>query len=348
MTGEMTDRERTVLRYVVHDFIETATPVGSRYICKHHVDEIGLSPASVRNVMSDLEQKGYISHPHPSAGRVPTDMGYRLYLDTLMEVVRLSDQLQKAIRSDLHAAQDVEDLLRDSSKLLSKISRQLCVVAAPQLSSGTLEKIELVPLPANRIMVIVSIKSGLVRTIMMEVASEIPREKLDDLGRFLNERLYGLTLQQIRDSFSERVREAQNEETGLIRLFIDSVDKIFVADRAGRLHIAGTENIIEQPEFVNPRDFRSIIELINDEEIIIHVLRKIESSPNEIRVTIGAENEDEKLKHYSVISSSYSVGDVTGSIGVIGPTRMPYERMIPLVDYVARTISEMFYTANRA
>jgi heat-inducible transcriptional repressor len=348
MTGEMTDRERTVLRYVVHDFIETATPVGSRYICKHHEDEIGLSPASVRNVMSDLEGKGYISHPHPSAGRVPTDMGYRLYLNSLMEIARLSDQIQKAIRNDLHATQDVEELLRDSSKLLSKISHQLCVVTAPQLSSGTFEKIELVPLLGNRVMVIVSIKSGLVRTIMMEVASEIRREKLDDLGRFLNERLYGLTLQQIRDSFSERVKEAQNEETGLIRLFIDSVDKIFVTDQAGRLHIAGTENIIEQPEFVNPRDFRSVIELINDEEIIIHVLRKNEISPNEIRVTIGTENEDEKLKHYSVITSSYSVGDVTGSIGVIGPTRMPYERMIPLVDYVARTISDMFSTANRA
>jgi heat-inducible transcriptional repressor len=348
MTGEMTDRERTVLRYVVHDFIETATPVGSRYICKHHEDEIGLSPASVRNVMSDLEGKGYISHPHPSAGRVPTDMGYRLYLNSLMEIARLSDQIQKAIRNDLHATQDVEELLRDSSKLLSKISRQLCVVTAPQLSSGTFEKIELVPLLGNRVMVIVSIKSGLVRTIMMEVASEIRREKLDDLSRFLNERLYGLTLQQIRDSFSERVKEAQNEETGLIRLFIDSVDKIFVTDQAGRLHIAGTENIIEQPEFVNPRDFRSVIELISDEEIIIHVLRKNEISPNEIRVTIGTENEDEKLKHYSVITSSYSVGDVTGSIGVIGPTRMPYERMIPLVDYVARTISDMFSTANRA
>lgn len=348
MTGEMTDRERTVLRYVVHDFIETATPVGSRYICKHHEEEIGLSPASVRNVMSDLEGKGYISHPHPSAGRVPTDMGYRLYLNSLMEIARLSDQIQKAIRNDLHATQDVEELLRDSSKLLSKISRQLCVVIAPQLSSGTFEKIELVPLLGNRVMVIVSIKSGLVRTIMMEVASEIRREKLDDLSRFLNERLYGLTLQQIRDSFSERVKEAQNEETGLIRLFIDSVDKIFVTDQAGRLHIAGTENIIEQPEFVNPRDFRSVIELINDEEIIIHVLRKNEISPNEIRVTIGTENEDEKLKHYSVITSSYIVGDVTGSIGVIGPTRMPYERMIPLVDYVARTISDMFSTANRA
>lgn len=348
MAPKMKERERTVLRYVVHDFIETATPVGSRYMCKRHEEEIGLSPASVRNVMSDLEDLGYISHPHTSAGRVPTDRGYRFYLDSLMDLEQLTQRLQDSIRHDLLAAEDKEEMLKDSSKLLSTISHQLCIVTSPQLSSGTFEKLEIVPLVGNQIMVIISVKSGLVRTIMMELASEVSRDHLEDLSRFLNERLYGLTLHQIRESFSDRVKEAPAENTGLIRLFIDSVDKIFVTDRAGKLHIAGTDKIIEQPEFVSPRDLRSIIELINDEEMIIHVLRKNETSPNEIKVSIGEENESEKLKPYSVITSSYAVGDIKGTIGVLGPTRMPYERMIPLVDYVARTISELFSTTSRA
>jgi len=176
----------------------------------------------------------------------------------------------------------------------------------------------------------------------MEVASEIPREKLEDLSRFLNERLSGLTLQQTRDSFLERVRDAQHEETGLIRLFIDSVDKLFLPERTAKIHIGGADKIIEQPEFVNAQDFRSVIELINDEEMIIHVLQKSEGRPREVNVRVGKENEDEKLKPYSVITSTYTIGEVPGTIGVIGPKRMPYARMIPLVDYVAQMISEMF------
>lgn len=347
MPGELTDRERTVLRYVVHDFIETATPIGSRYISKRHDAALGLSSASIRNVMSDLEYMGYINHPHTSAGRVPTDLGYRFYLDSLMRIEQLSEKDQQAIRKDLDSAEETDALLRESSRILGRISHQLCIVTPPHLNSGTFEKMELVPLTGNRIMVIISIKSGLVRTLMMEVASEIPRERLEDLGRFLNERLSGLTLEQIRESFVERVKDARNEETGLIRLFIDSVDKLFVANWPEKLHIAGTEGILDQPEFLNPKEFRSVIELINNEEIIIHVLEKNEARPNEIRVTIGEENQDEKMKPYSVITSTYNVGDVVGTIGVIGPTRMHYSRMIPLIDYVARTISEMFTNSTR-
>jgi heat-inducible transcriptional repressor len=297
--------------------------------------------------MSDLQYLGFLANPHTSAGRVPTDLGYRFYLDSLMKKENLSQKQQESIRSNLDAVEETDELLKESSRLLGRISRQLCIVTSPHLSSGTFEKIELVQIIGTRIMVIISIKSGLVRTIMMEVASEIPREKLDDLSRLLNERLSGLTLQQIRDSFSERVKDFHNEETGLIRLFIDSVDKLFVADGKEKLHISGAETVIEQPEFVNPQDFRSVIELINNEEMIIHVLEKNEARPREIKVTIGKENEDAKLKAYSVISSSYSLGDVSGSIGVIGPTRMPYSRMIPLVDFVAQMISEMFQHKNR-
>ncbi|HCV42755.1 MAG TPA: heat-inducible transcription repressor HrcA [Bacteroidetes bacterium] len=347
MAADLSQRERTVLRYIVHDFIQTATPIGSRFISKKHEDVLGLSSASIRNVMSDLEGKGYINHPHTSAGRVPTDVGYRLYCDSLMMLEQLSEGEQETIRKDLDFVEDSEMLLRESSRLLGRISHQLSIVAPPELSSGTFEKLELVHITGNRIMVIISIKSGLVRTIMMEVASEIQREKLEDLTRFLNERLSGLTLHQIRENFAEIVKDAQNEETGLISLFIDSVDKLFSTGKTDSLHISGTENIIDQPEFVNPKDFRSVIELINNKDIIVHVLQKNEARPNETRVTIGEEHGEEKLKQYSVVTSTYMLGDVTGAVGLIGPTRMAYARLIPLVDYVAKTISAMYTSGTR-
>ncbi len=337
----LSDRERTVLHYVVHDFIETATPVGSRFISKRHEDVLGLSSASIRNIMSDLEYLGFIGHPHTSAGRVPTDRGYRFYLDSLMHVEDVSPDEQQAIREGLDAVQDIEEMLRESSRLIGKISRQLCVVTSPHLSSGVLEKLELVPISSSRILVVISIKSGLVRTIMMEVGVELNRGRLEELARRMNEKLGGLTLQEIRDTFVERMRDAQDEPTGLIRLFIDSVDKLFLPPRTEKLHIGGTEKLIEQPEFMNPKEFRSVVELINDEEFIIHVLHKHEEAASGTQVTVGTENLDEKLKSYSLVTSTYTAGDITGSVGVIGPTRMQYNKMIPLVDYVARTISAM-------
>jgi heat-inducible transcriptional repressor len=346
MAGELSERERTVLHYVVHDFIETASPVGSRYISRRHEDVLGLSSATIRNIMSDLEYRGYIGHPHTSAGRIPTDQGYRFYLDTLMKVELLSSAEQQVIRENLDSAQEMEGLLRESSRLLGKISSQLCIVTSPHLSSGVFDKMELVQIVSNRIMVILSIKSGLVRTIMMEVGCEIPRERLDDLARVMNERLSGLTLQQIRDTFVDRVRDVADDHTGLIRLFIDSVDKLFVPPRVEKLHIGGADKVLDQPEFMNPRDFRSIIELINNEEFIIHVLEKHEEKSPGTQVTVGKENEDDKLRPYSIITSTYAIGDVTGSVGVIGPTRMKYNRMIPLVDYVARTITAMLSTTT--
>ena len=345
MTGlahELNDREQTILRYVVQDFIDTATPVGSRYISKRHEDALGLSSASIRNVLSDLELMGYVHHPHTSAGRMPTDMGYRFYLDRLIELARISADEEQAIRRTLDPTENPEDVLKECSRLLGKISHQLCIVTAPELSSGIFEKLELVQVMPSRIMVIISIKSGLVRTIMMDVGSEFPRDKLDELSRFLNERLSGLTIKQIRESFVERVRDRSSDDTGLIQLFIDSVDKLFVTPAVARYHVGGAEQIIEQPEFMNPRDFRSVIELINDQEILVHVLRKHDTGKDEVRVTIGREHEDGKLEPYSVITARYSIGDVTGSIGVLGPKRMPYDRMIPLVDFVARTVSDMF------
>ena len=141
MAGELNERERTVLHYVVRDFIETATPIGSRYISRRHEDVLGLSSASIRNVMSDLEYLGYINHPHTSAGRVPTDVGYRFYLDSLIRMDALSATEQKAIKEALNSREAEDELLRESSKLMGKISRQLCVIASPRLSSGTLERL---------------------------------------------------------------------------------------------------------------------------------------------------------------------------------------------------------------
>ncbi|MGE5315546.1 MAG: heat-inducible transcriptional repressor HrcA [Acidobacteriota bacterium] len=341
MQEQLNDRERTILRSIIYSFIQTATPVGSRYIAKQH--GIGLSPATVRNVMSDLEDLGYIGHPHTSSGRVPTDKGYRFYVDSLMEIEKLSDEDRSIIQSQLQSGIDQENLFRLTSKLIGAISHQLGVVSAPRLNTGILDKLELVPLSGTRILVVISIRSGLLKTITMEVSTEIPRTKLEDVSRMLNERLSGLLLAEIRSTLHDRMQDMRDEETGLIRLFIDSVDKLFDEQRTiEKVHIGGTSGILSQPEFEHADQYRSVIELLENEDMIVHVLEKTETKDGVIAVSIGHENAITQLKEYSIVTSTYSVGSSTGSVGIIGTKRMNYSKMIPLVDYVAKTISGMF------
>ncbi len=336
----LNEREQSILHHVVQNYIQTAVPVGSRYISKHF--ESGLSAASIRNVMADLEEFGFLSHPHTSAGRVPTDLGYRFYIDYLMQMQQLSDEDKLKIQQQLDHAKDAEELLRETSKLLGKISHQLGIVTSPHLGSGIFEKIELIPITSSKLLVVISIRTGIVRTIMMEIGAEIRRDHLDEVARLMNERLSGLTLIEIRDSFFDRIRDVQGEHTGLIRLFIESVDQLFTDSKEhDKVLIGGTKNIIEHPEFVDPKNFRSVIELIENEDIIVHLLEKHDELQKGFVVTIGSENKDETAKEYSFITGTYDVEGVTGRVGIIGPTRMNYSKVIPLVDYVAQTIAKM-------
>ncbi len=338
-TDNLNDREESVLRHVVYNFIQTAVPVGSRFISRRF--ESHLSPATIRNVMSDLEEAGYLSHPHTSAGRVPTDLGYRYYVDYLMEVEQLSHVDQETIKAQLVATGDPTELLRETSRLLGKITHHLSIVTSPQLNSGIFERLELVPLSSSKILVIISVRTGMVRTIMLEVRAELRRDVLEQVSRLLNERLAGLTLLQIRDSFAERVRDMQDDRTGLVRLFIDSVDQLFTDSREReKVHIGGAANIIEQPEFIDPRKFRSVIELVENEEIIVHLLERHDEDPKNVVITIGRENTGDAAE-ISVLTSTYDANGITGRVGIIGPKRMNYAKMIPLVDHVARTIAKI-------
>lgn len=333
---QLTKRQKDILRSVVQCFIESAMPVASQHLAKRFF--VHLSPATIRNVMAELEERGYIDHPYTSAGRIPTDMGYREYVDNLMQPSEISQTEKRTIEQQVTSMIEAEEVLQVTSKMLSKISHQLSIVSSPHISMGVLEKIELVQLSSTRVLAILTMKSGLVRTITMEVATEIPREKLDHVCQLLNERTAGRTLKEIRETFTNRTKDLRDEETGLVRLFIYSSQKVFDEIREhGRLYISGTKNILDQPEFKNPEYIRSIIEILENEDMIVHVF---EQHPAEgVTVTIGRENKNKKFEQYSLIVSTYRMGDVSGTIGLIGPKRMNYEKAVPLVDFTAQTIS---------
>ncbi len=345
MARELNEREREVLELIIQNFILTANPVGSRFLAKH--SDLGLSDATIRNVMADLEEEGYITHPHTSAGRIPTDKGYRLYVNDMMRVGELSQSERMKIDQNIEQliadrATQSDDILRMASKILGQISKQIGIVLSPKLSTGVFEKLEMVPLTSSKIMVIISIRSGLVKTIMLEVRAEISRQKLDELSQVLNERLSGLTLEEIRQTFAERVADYE-DESGLLRIFLDSADKVFDEQpQTERVYIAGKENILAYPEFEQPEKVRGIIEVVENEKVIVHLLEEampIETNDS-VSIRIGKENLESKIKECSIVTAQYSVGDTIGTVGVIGPTRMNYAKVVRVIDYIAKRLSQ--------
>lgn len=337
---KLNEREKSILRSIVQQFILTASPVGSRYIVKKY--NIGVSPATVRNIMSDLEESGYINHPHTSAGRVPTDKGYRFYVDSLMEISELNLHEKGIINKSFEAEiSETDNLLKIASQLMSQITKQIACVTYPKLDKGILTKIQLVSLSSTKLLVVLSIKSGLVKTITLEYSIDVKETQLSYIESLLNERLSGLTLNEIRKTFKERFSDLDDSDKPIIRIFVDSVDKIFVDLKSeDRIFLSGTKNFIKQPEFENPEKFQGVIELIEDKDIIIHIMEKNKQA-DDIFISIGKENKDQKLEEYSLVTKEYNYGETSGTLGIIGPKRMEYSKVVAIVDYIAKMLSEV-------
>ncbi len=339
---ELSDREKLILRSIIQQFILTASPVGSRFITKKY--DIGFSPATVRNIMSDLEEFGFIDHPHTSAGRIPTDKGYRFYVDSLMEIQKIRNPEKGIINKGFEIEPiETDEVLQLTTAILSNITKQLACVTYPRLDSGVLAKLQIVSLSSSRILVVISIKGGLVKTITMEINTEIKPAQIESVQNLLNERLYGLTFKEIRTTFTDRFRDVEEDQKPVIRLFVDSVDKIFKdISSKDNIYLTGASNIIKQPEFEDPEKFPGIVELIENKDIIIHILDKgSDTASDQVFISIGSENEDRKLEEYSFVSKEYSIGSTSGTLGIIGPKRMEYSKVVAIVDYMAKMLSEI-------
>ncbi len=345
---ELSSREKTILRYVVQEFIMNASPVGSKYLVRKY--NLNLSSATVRNIMAELESLGYLWHPHTSAGRVPTDKGYRFYVDNLLEIRDLSLEEKEAIRKIVQDKEEFEEILKGISKLIGKISKQLSIALTPQLNEAILTRLDIINLSDTKLLVVISVKSGLVRTITLEVSSEISRGKLDFVKTVLNERLTGLTLRQVRETFADRVKDIEQDYRSIIDIFIKSADKLFYDFfNVDKVHIGGMPEVLEHPEFSSPQKLRNIMELVENEDAIIQVFQTLKTQvyggyeSDKVIISIGEENFENRLKDYSLIASEYKIGDASGVIGLIGPKRMNYSRMISIVNYTCKVLSDVLH-----
>jgi heat-inducible transcriptional repressor len=336
---ELSERERLILAVLIDHYIRTAEPVGSRVIATKY--SLGVSPATVRNTLSDLEEKGLIEQPHTSAGRIPTEGGYRLYVDRLLKSERLSanekEQIKRALSADFNA---IEDILEQTSRVLAKLTSQLGVTISPKFDQAVLNKIDLVQLTDTRVMVIIAVRSGIVRTILIEVESNIEVDHLRQTADILNEKLTGLSLGEIRRTIGERLRDQGKGDPQLLKLFIEQHEHLLSDSTAEGLHTDGTVNILAQKEFRNPEKLREFLTLLEERRSLIDLL-KVKTFADEITVTIGAESNIEGMKGCSAVTRSYQAGQIRGTVGIIGPTRMEYAKLMSVVDFTAKVLSEI-------
>lgn len=336
----LSPRERSILRTIIHLYLLNASPVGSRNLAKYLQKEVKLSPATIRNVMSDLEDLEYISHPHTSAGRVPTDKGYRFYVDSLMGPSELLESDLREVQRKLSDT-NTDSVLKEASKVLGMLSQYLAIVEIPHLANLVVQKIELIALSSTRLLVVLALDSNIVRTLTLEAEFEVDIKFLNDISAFINERISGKQLTFLRENFREMINEFGSLETPLIRLFVESIDELFKNHQSDdRILISGTPNLISHPEFENIEKVKGVIELIENEDVIVHILDKYDDISEGTKILIGREMQNVLLEDYSLVVSNYEFGSANGSIGLIGPKRMNYSRMMSLVEYVSMMISK--------
>lgn len=343
--SDLSERERRILEAVIRTYVETAEPAGSRTVARR--SDIGVSPATVRNTMSDLEEKGYLFHPHTSAGRIPTDMAYRYFVDQLMDPVPLTRSERDRLQAELDltgGGSAVERLVQRAARALSVLSQELGVAALPRLDSAVLEKLELIQVSSSKLLLVTSIRSGVVRTIFVDLQAEVPPDALSTLTVVLNERLAGLTLQEIRDTLPARLRDVQPPEGGgteLLNIFMQSGADILDWTRGDREIRLGQASILAtQPEFTSGERLKGLMELTEQRDLLAAALERRDHADG-LTVTIGGEHQDRALAGFTLVTAEYRVGGLSGVIGVIGPTRMPYEKVITLVDYTSSLVNEI-------
>lgn len=334
----MTDRELRVLEAVVQCYIETAEPAGSQTIARRF--GLGVSPATIRNTMSELEDKGYLFHPHTSAGRIPTDRAYRVYVDEIMRMAPPSSEHQHALRSELAGSRNaVEEIVRRAAQVLGVLTQELGVAVAPALDGLVLERLELVQVGTERLLLVFNLRSGVVRTIFVEVTARLTPSIVQDVARILNERLAGLTLQQIRSSINERLRDVGSASEGreLLNIFIAEREGIFdLSNEPNAVMLGSAQMLADQPEFASNSRMRDLLRLTEGRDLLKQALASRRT--HGLSITIGGENPDSRLSGFTLVTSSYEAGQLRGVIGVMGPTRMPYDKIIGLVEHTSRLV----------
>jgi len=338
---ELDARKLGILKAIIDEYIMSASPVGSRAISKH--EEFNLSSATIRNEMADLEELGYLEQPHTSAGRIPSDKAYRLYVDQMMQKAALTDDEIKIIRAHMSAKLDeVESVMKQTAQALSAVTNYTAMVMPPMLASNRLRHIQLVPLREGRALVIIVTTAGFAREAVIRVPEDMRTGELERISHILTERFYDCRMDQIGDRIAQEMSGELFERRAFLCSVVEAIEKKMGSD-SPNVQLSGATNMLHYPEYADVNKAKSFLVAVEGRNMLSELLKR--ASKLEFSITIGNENEDEMFKDCSIVTATYQIGEEPlGSFGIIGPTRMNYGKVISVLEYMRKSLSQMIDT----
>ncbi|NLL96256.1 MAG: heat-inducible transcription repressor HrcA [Clostridiaceae bacterium] len=337
--NELNERKRTILKSIIDNYIESAQPVGSRTIARKH--ELGLGSATIRNEMADLEELGYITQPHTSAGRIPSDKGYRFYVDNLMQVQSLAQDEMIRIRKAMdERIEEINRLFRKASIIISNITGYTSVVVSPQLSRTRIKSIQLLKIDEKSILVVVVAGGGIVKNKLISHNQVVEDAHLAKLNQAANLFLADKSIGQLTMPVAVDLQREINMPAEVILAILESVDECIKKIETTDIYLEGITNILNYPEFSDLIKAREILDLLNEEEIITGLVRSV-TKDKQFDFKIGSENQIDEMKDLSIITTVYGrEGKDVGTIGVIGPTRMAYSKVVSSIKYIRELLNK--------
>ncbi len=330
------DRKLSVLRAIVEDYVRTHEPVGSRALAERH--SLGVSPATIRNDMATLEEEGFIAQPHTSAGRVPTDKGYRLFVDRLSQVKPLSPAERRAIETFLAGAVDLDDVMGRSVRLLAQITRQVALVQYPSLTSSSVRHVELVPLSEHRLLLVLIADTGRIEQRMVEVPNPLSEVDLGHVRASLNEAVVGASFTSVASRVANLAQRFDESARTTVTVVLATLLETVVERHEERIVLGGTANLAR---YVDGFDsLEPVLEALEEQMVLLRLLG--ETRAEAVTVTIGHENLVEGMSSTSVISAGYGPSDSSvARLGIVGPTHMDYPSTMASVRAVARYLGRL-------
>ncbi len=336
---ELDDRKWTILNAIIRNYLETGEPVGSRTISKF--TDLNLSSATIRNEMSDLEEMGYITSPHTSAGRIPTDKAYRLYVDKMMES---KDREIKEIKTMLlDKADKMENLLEQATKLLASSTNYTAMVTTPMYRSKKVKFVQLTEVAENSVLVVILIEGNIVKNKVIEVSKEIEPETMLKLNLMLNSFLQGLDLSEINLEIIGKMKKQSEGLGGVVNDVLDAVAQALSEEEKVKVYTSGATNILKYPELSSGDNASDILYEIEEKKELTELMKKDDGDGNPIRVYIGDEVTVDSMKDCSVVTATYELSDgMYGKFGIVGPKRMDYEKVVSALTTIKNQIDDLF------
>lgn len=332
------ERKKRILQAIILDYIATADPVGSRTIAKKY--DLGVSPATVRNEMADLEEMGFIEQPHTSAGRIPSQSGYRYYVDCLMQKTPLKKEIREIVQVALvDRMRETEAVIQMVSKLLSQLTNYTALVLAPFYAETVLKHVQFVPVDSYRAVMVIVFEDGHVEHKTVDIPERLDEEEYYLINNLLNHHLKGISLSEFKSKTVKNIYRDLFRQKRILKNIFNKIEETLISEHEQKVYLGGTLNILNQPEFNQIDKVKDLLQMLEKEELVKEVMTSSFQDPG-ISVKIGTENILESMKDCSLITATYRVdGKLIGTLGVLGPTRMEYSRAISIIEYLTKALT---------